>query len=252
MKNWLFCLFWRMRAAALPFTRFRRWWAGRAAAAGWNAPGRTPRPLARQLLAGLAGIVGGEGALPVPLVVPGRQRGVHLGLRGQRTLLVRHPAAGPGRLRSLRSALAWSSARNCSTVCPRTCRNWSKLTRWACRLRWKRRCSAKVMLRHQLPGQRAGHPVPQAEDQPGLGQLPGLLAAPGVQPGDPPVGAAGALPAASAARSSAPVVLVDLQLDGQAADGPRLNGLDKAGVLPQGEGRQGKKTPPRPGSPPPC
>ena len=96
------------------------------------------------------------------------------------------------------------------------------------------------MLRHQLPGQGAGHLVPQAEDQSGLSQLPGLLAAPGVQPGDHLLAQLGLARRIGGTLLCA-VVLVDLQLDGQAADGPRLDGLDKAGVLPQGEGRQGKK-----------
>ena len=49
----------------------------------------------------------------------------------------------PIRLRSLRSASAWSQARNSSTVWPCTFKYWSKLTPLACirRLNW--RCSAK-------------------------------------------------------------------------------------------------------------
>ena len=238
-----------MRAAARPFMRFRRWWAGRAAAAGWNAPGRTPRPAGSPASGGPCGHRWRGRCAPRPAVVPGRQRGVHLGLRGPETLLVRHqqqaqtaaqPALGVG----------VELGPELFHRLPPHLQELVEVDPLGLQAQVEAALLGKVMLRHQLPGQRAGHPVPQAEDQPGLGQLPGLLAAPGVQPGDHLLAQLGLARRIGGALLCA-VVLVDLQLDGQAADGPRLNGLDKAGVLPQGEGGRAK-TPPRPGSPPPC
>ena len=47
-------------------------------------------PAAGQLLAGLAGVVGGEGARAVPLFVPGGEGRVHFGRGGLQALLIRH------------------------------------------------------------------------------------------------------------------------------------------------------------------
>ena len=47
-------------------------------------------PRAGQPLAGLVGVVGGEGALPVPLFIPGGQGGVRLGGAGPEVLPFGH------------------------------------------------------------------------------------------------------------------------------------------------------------------
>src|SRR5699024_9768053 len=143
VKNWLFCLFWEDagRSPAFYAVSTMVGWAGggsRVECSRTNASARWLASFWRALRASLAGKV----RSPSRLSSQAASAASTSACEGQRPSLSA-TSSRPRRLRSLRSALAWSSARNCSTVCPRTCRNWSKLTRWACRLRWKRRCSAK-------------------------------------------------------------------------------------------------------------
>ena len=103
----------------------------------------------------------------------------------------------------------------------------------------------KVVSGHQLLGQSAFHLAAQLIDQLPFGQLFRLCTAGLVDlPGHP-------LPQGLLARFIGGAVLVavmavDLQLQGQPPDGPRLDGLDKTGVFAQLQRRQTEKLRPRP------
>ena len=103
----------------------------------------------------------------------------------------------------------------------------------------------KVIACFQPLGQRAGHLVAQLPHQLLLRPVFGLSAAPGVEfPGHP--AAQRRLACGIGCTLFIAIAAVDLQFNGQAAEGVRLNGLHKAGIPPQLQRRQGVELRPCP------